>query len=151
MPKSGPTTAGLVRSIVGQKVREQSNLRVWNMQCITIQKSIGESLRAALVAGIIGGSGLAAVAPVVALAATAPAAQDSFSTAPNSSSTAVAVQYAALVDIPAPALSPGLPPPELSSMSDRRIIAGLLLVLLAGASAVTATMWRELGRRARAS
>lgn len=127
------------------------------MQCITIQKTIGKSLRAATVAGflgvagIIGVCGLAAVAPVAALAATAPAPLDSSFTAPASTSTAEAIQYAALVDIPAPALSPGLPPPELSSLSDRRIIAGLLLVLLAGASAVTAAMWRELGQRAKAS
>ncbi len=112
---------------------------------ITMQTTIGRSFRAAIVAGLVG------LAPVAALAATAPVPLDSSFTAPASTSTTEAIQYAALVDIPAPALSPGLPPPELSSLSDRRIIAGLLLVLLAGASAVTAAMWRELGQRAKAS
>jgi hypothetical protein len=50
-------------------------------------------------------------------------------------------------DMQTPALTPGLPPPQLSSLSDRRIVAGLILVLFAGLSAFTYTMWRELGRR----
>ena len=126
---------------------------------IRMQTTIGKSLRAATVAGFMvaasfaGVVGLAVLAPVAATAATAPVTvpQDTVSPVPAPSTTAMAVQYAALVDMPAPALSPGLPPPELSSLSDRRIIAGLLLVLLAGGSAVTAAMWRELGRRAKAS
>lgn len=52
-----------------------------------------------------------------------------------------------LLDIQTPALTPGLPPPQLSSLSDRRIVAGVILVLFAGLAGLTAAMWRELGRR----
>jgi hypothetical protein len=58
-------------------------------------------------------------------------------------------RHAALVDMPVPALTPGLPPPELSALSDRRIVAGLILVLFAGLSALTMSMWRDLGRKVR--
>mgnify|MGYP000745071797 CR=1 FL=1 len=114
---------------------------------ITMQTTIGKSLRVAIVAGLV------SLAPVAAFAATAPAIiqQDSMFAAAATSPATREAQYAALVDMPTPALSPGLPPPQLSALSDRRIVGGLLLVVLAGASAVTAAMWRELGRRVETS
>lgn len=52
-----------------------------------------------------------------------------------------------IVGLSTPALTPGLPPPQMPALSDRRIVAGIILVLFAGLSALTVGMWRELGRR----
>ncbi|WP_436638324.1 hypothetical protein [Microbaculum sp. FT89] len=61
---------------------------------------------------------------------------------------AASFRQASLIGVTAPALTPGLTPPHLSSLSDRRIVAGVILVLFAGLGTLTVSMWRELGRRA---
>lgn len=58
-------------------------------------------------------------------------------------------QRALLLDLPRQALTPGLPPPDFTTVSDRRIISGGILLLLAGFGGLTALMWRELGIRSR--
>jgi hypothetical protein len=52
-----------------------------------------------------------------------------------------------LTGIKTPALTPGLPPPQLASLSDRRIVAGVILVIFAGLSGITLSMWRDLSKR----
>lgn len=59
-------------------------------------------------------------------------------------------QRALLLDLPRPTLAPGLPPPDFTTVSDRRIISGGILLLLAGFGGLTALMWRELGIRSKA-
>ena len=59
-------------------------------------------------------------------------------------------RHAALLDLSGSALTPGLPPPQMSALSDRRIVAGLILMLFAGLSALTMSMWRDLSRKVRA-
>ncbi|MEJ8572152.1 hypothetical protein [Microbaculum marinum] len=66
-----------------------------------------------------------------------------------------ATYQVAFLGMSSPALTPGLPPPQLvgqpsgegTVMSTRSVAAGLILVLFAGLAALTFTMWRDLGRR----
>lgn len=80
---------------------------------------------------------------------TGPVSMESAQSATRSDTQSAAPsRRAGLIGVAAPSLTPGLPPPHLSSLSDRRIVAGVILVLFAGLGTLTVSMWRELGRRA---
>jgi hypothetical protein len=108
--------------------------------------AVASRWRSALRAAVLG-LALALLPPVAGLAA------------PGTGIDAGAVQTAVgkahsgdsalLLELPRPALAPGLPPPDFTTISDRKIISGGILLLLAGFGGLTALMWRELGLRSR--
>jgi hypothetical protein len=93
---------------------------------------------------------LACAAPAAVSAANAPVGIQGHGVVPSESPRKVA-----FLGINSPALTPGLPPPQIvahasdveSGMSTRTMAAGMILVLFAGLAALTATMWRDLARR----
>jgi hypothetical protein len=99
-------------------------------------------------------AGWLAAASVAAMLAMAPVAADA-ATSPEPDPAAIVtvkqavtpIRQAVLVDMPAAAMASNGSVSRLAALSDRRIAAGLILVVFAGLSAVTFTMWRELGRR----
>jgi|GEM_PF-2346818 len=115
----------------------------------TKQAALAGGVRATVVA--IGVAAGIALTPAGAIASGAPdhgangVKVASVATAPA----VAAVQTSAFSNVQTPALSPGLPPPQLAALSDRRIVAGLILVLFAGLAGITATMWRDLGQQFR--
>ncbi len=105
------------------------------------RKRAGRWMFAALV-----GLALLALPPAAAHATARDIASDILTGSVTTVSASVPL-HRTIIGLPTPALTPGLPPPQLSVLSDRRIVAGVILVLFAGLSALTVAMWRELGRR----
>ncbi|TCT13672.1 hypothetical protein EDC22_101543 [Tepidamorphus gemmatus] len=102
--------------------------------------------RCVLSAAILG-LALALLPPVAALAASG--IETDFGTAGKAVGVVHSGETALMLELPRPALAPGLPPPDFTTISDRKIISGGILLLLAGFGGLTALMWRELGIRSR--
>lgn len=101
------------------------------------------------------GAALAVLPPVASHAAApdagAAAAQVPAGSQADGRAQAPGGSRALMIDMPHQVLTPGMPPPRFTTVSDRRIVTGGILLLLAGLGGLTALMWRELGARIRSS